>query len=136
MPLVAGIEAAEKITQARPIPIILLTATTRHNWSERAAQANIRLSDEPVAEEDLLPASRWPLARFRQFQALRQEVADLREALEARQIIERPNAFSCAPNPDRRGAFRRLQKQSQDSNHKFSQVRRRLWWQTNFMIRT
>jgi len=124
MPVVDGIEAAEKITQARPIPIILLTAYDEAQLVERAAQANISAYlMKPVAEEDLLPAITLALARFRQFQALRQEVADLREALEARKIIERAKGILMRRlNLTEEEAFRRLQKQSQDSNHKLAQV--------------
>ena len=124
MPVMDGIEAAEKITQARPIPIILLTAYDEAQLVERAAQANISAYlMKPVAEEDLLPAITLALARFRQFQALRQEVADLREALEARKIIERAKGILMRRlNLTEEEAFRRLQKQSQDSNHKLAQV--------------
>ena len=66
MPRVDGIEAAERITQARPIPIILLTAYSEAELVERAAQANIAAYlMKPVAEEDLLPAIALALARFR-----------------------------------------------------------------------
>jgi len=124
MPVMDGIEAAEKITQARPIPIILLTAYDEAQLVERAAQANISAYlMKPVAEEDLLPAITLALARFRQFQALRQEVADLREALEARKIIERAKGILMRRlNLTEEEAFRRLQKQSQDSNRKLAQV--------------
>ena len=124
MPVMDGIEAAEKITQARPIPIILLTAYDEAQLVERAAHANISAYlMKPVAEEDLLPAITLALARFRQFQALRQEVADLREALEARKIIERAKGILMRRlNLTEEEAFRRLQKQSQDSNRKLAQV--------------
>ena len=124
MPVVDGIEAAERITQARPIPIILLTAYDEAQLVERAAQANISAYlMKPVAEEDLLPAITLALARFRQFQALRQEVADLREALEARKVIERAKGILMRRlNLTEEEAFRRLQKQSQDSNRKLAQV--------------
>ena len=124
MPVMDGIEAAEKITQARPIPIILLTAYDEAQLVERAAQANISAYlMKPVAEEDLLPAITLALARFRQFQALRQEVADLREALEARKTIERAKGILMRRlNLSEDEAFRRLQKQSQDSNRKLAQV--------------
>jgi response regulator NasT len=124
MPVMDGIEAAEKITQARPIPIILLTAYDEAQLVERAAQANIAAYlMKPVAEEDLLPAITLALARFRQFQALRQEVADLREALEARKTIERAKGILMRRlNLTEEEAFRRLQKQSQDSNRKLAQV--------------
>jgi two-component system, response regulator PdtaR len=124
MPVMDGIEAAEKITQRRPIPIILLTAYDEAQLVERAAQANISAYlMKPVAEEDLLPAITLALARFRQFQALRQEVADLREALEARKTIERAKGILMRRlNLSEDEAFRRLQKQSQDSNRRLAQV--------------
>jgi two-component system, response regulator PdtaR len=124
MPVVDGIEAAERITQARPIPIILLTAYDEAQLVERAAQANISAYlMKPVSEEDLLPAITLALARFRQFQALRQEVADLREALEARKTIERAKGILMRRlNLSEEEAFRRLQKQSQDSNRRLAQV--------------
>jgi AmiR/NasT family two-component response regulator len=124
MPVMDGIEAAEKMTQARPIPIILLTAYDEAQLVERAAEANISAYlMKPVAEEDLLPAITLALTRFRQFQALHQEVADLREALEARKTIERAKGILMHRlNLTEEEAFRRLQKQSQDSNRKLAQV--------------
>jgi response regulator NasT len=124
MPVMDGIEAAERITQARPIPIILLTAYDEAQLVERAAEANISAYlMKPVSEEDLLPAITLALARFRQFQALRQEVVDLREALEARKTIERAKGILMRRlNLTEEEAFRRLQKQSQDSNRRLAQV--------------
>jgi two-component system, response regulator PdtaR len=124
MPVMDGIEAAEKITQARPIPIILLTAYDEAQLVERAVEANISAYlMKPVAEEDLLPAITLALTRFRQFQALRQEVANLREALEARKTIERAKGILMRRlNLTEEEAFRRLQKQSQDSNRRLAQV--------------
>jgi len=124
MPRMDGIEAAQRITQARPIPIILLTAYSESQLVERAAQANISAYlMKPVSEEDLLPAITLALIRFREFQALRQEVTDLREALEARKIIERAKGIlmrRLSLTEDE--AFRRLQRQSQESNRKLAQV--------------
>lgn len=124
MPVMDGIEAAERITRARPIPIILLTAYNEAQLVERAAQANISAYlMKPVAEEDLLPAIALALARFREFQALHQEVADLREALEARKLIERAKGILMRRlNLSEEEAFRRLQKQSQDANRRLSEV--------------
>ena len=104
MPIMDGIEAAERITQDRPMPIILLTAYSETQLVERAAQANISAYlMKPVAAEDLHPAIALALTRFRQFQALRQEVHDLREALEARKVIERAKGHPDASSrPDRR----------------------------------
>ena len=124
MPRVDGIEAAERITQARPIPIILLTAYSEAQLVERAAQANIAAYlMKPVSEEDLLPAITLALIRFKQFQALHQEVADLREALAARRVIEKAKGILMRRlNLTEDEAFHRLQRQSQESNRKLAQV--------------
>jgi len=124
MPLVDGIEAAERITRARPIPIILLTAYSEAQLVERAAQANIAAYlMKPVSEEDLLPALTLALTRFKQFQALRQEVVDLREALEARKVIEKAKGILMRRlDLTEEEAFRRLQRQSQEGNRKLAQV--------------
>jgi two-component system, response regulator PdtaR len=124
MPLVDGIEAAERITQTRPIPIILLTAYSESQLVERAAQANISAYlMKPVSEEDLLPALTLALTRFRQFQALRREVVDLREALEARKVIEKAKGILMRRlDLTEEEAFRRLQRQSQEGNRKLAQV--------------
>jgi response regulator NasT len=124
MPLVDGIEAAERITQARPIPIILLTAYSEAQLVERAAQANISAYlMKPVSEEDLLPALTLALIRFKQFQALHREVVDLREALEARKVIEKAKGILMRRlDLTEEEAFRRLQRQSQEGNRKLAQV--------------
>ncbi len=124
MPTMDGIEAAERITQDRPIPIILLTAYSEAQLVERAAQANIAAYlMKPVAAEDLLPAITLALTRFRQFQALRQEVDDLREALEARKVIERAKGILMRRlDLSEDEAFRRLQRQSQDTNRRLADV--------------
>lgn len=124
MPVTDGIEAAQEITHTRPIPIILLTAYSEAELVERAAQANISAYlMKPIAEEDLLPAITLALVRFRQFEALRREVSDLREALETRKVIEKAKGIlmhRLSLTEDE--AFRRLQKQSQASNRKLAEV--------------
>jgi response regulator NasT len=124
MPVMDGIEAAEQITQVRPIPIILLTAYSETQLVERAAQANVAAYlMKPVAAEDLMPAITLALTRFRQFQALRQEVDDLREALETRKVVERAKGILMRRlDLSEDEAFRRLQKQSQDTNRKLAEV--------------
>lgn len=124
MPGMDGIEVAEHITQAQPIPIILLTAYSEAQLVERAAQANISAYlMKPVSEDDLRPAITLALTRFRQFQALRQEVADLREALAARKVIEKAKGILMRRlDLTEDEAFRRLQRQSQEVNRKLAQV--------------
>ena len=124
MPVMDGIEAAERITQARPIPIILLTAYSEAQLVERAARANISAYlMKPVAEDDLLPAITLALTRFKEFESLRREVADLREALDARKVVEKAKGILMRRlDLTEDEAFKRLQKQSQDTNRKLSEV--------------
>jgi response regulator NasT len=124
MPVMDGIEASQRITEQHAIPIILLTAYGEAQLVERAAQANISAYlMKPVAEEDLLPAITLALMRFREFQALRREVADLREALEARKVIERAKGILMRRlDLTEDEAFRRLQRQSQDTNRRLAEV--------------
>lgn len=124
MPVMDGIEAAERITQARPIPIILLTAYSETQLVERAARANISAYlMKPVAEDDLLPAITLALTRFKEFESLRREVADLREALEARKVVEKAKGILMRRlDLSEEEAFKRLQRQSQDTNRRLSEV--------------
>jgi len=124
MPVMDGIEAAERITAARPIPIILLTAYNETQLVERAARANISAYlMKPVAEEDLHPAIALALARFREFESLRREVADLRDALDARKVVEKAKGILMRRlDLSEEDAFKRLQKQSQDTNRRLAEV--------------
>jgi len=124
MPVMDGIEAAERITAARPIPIILLTAYNETQLVERATRANISAYlMKPVAEEDLHPAIALALARFREFESLRREVADLRDALDARKVVEKAKGILMRRlDLSEEDAFKRLQKQSQDTNRRLAEV--------------
>jgi response regulator NasT len=124
MPGMDGIEAAELITQSRPIPIILLTAYSDEQLVTRATHTSISAYlMKPVAEDDLLPAISLALTRFRQFQALQQEVTDLKEALESRKIVERAKGILMRRlGLSEEEAFRRLQRQSQDTNRRLAEV--------------
>jgi response regulator NasT len=124
MPVMDGIAAAEKMTEASPLPIILLSAYSEAELVERAAHANIAAYlMKPVSEEDLRPAIALALIRFEQFEALRREVAGLREALEARKLIERAKGIMMRRlDLSEEEAFRRLQRQSQNSNRRLSEV--------------
>ena len=78
---------------------------------------------KPVAEEDLLPAITLALTRFKEFESLRKEVADLREALDARKVVEKAKGILMRRlDLSEEEAFKRLQKQSQDTNRKLTEV--------------
>jgi len=126
MPELDGIAAAREITAHRPIPVVLLTAYSEPELVERATEAGVfAYLVKPVSEEDLLPTILLARARFEEFRLLQQEVADLREALEARKVIERAKGILMKRlGISEAEAFRRMQVQSQRENKKLVEIAR------------
>ena len=67
------------------------------------------------------------MRRFEQFQALRRETVDLKQALEDRKLIERAKGLLMKKAElDEADAFRRLQKLASDQNRKLVEIARML----------
>jgi AmiR/NasT family two-component response regulator len=117
MPKLDGIEAARRILDERPIPIVMLTAYGQDELVQRAAEAGVfGYLVKPFREQDLLPAIRTARARHEELAALREEAESLAEALAARKAIERAKGLLMAKeNLSEQEAFERLRKASQIS---------------------
>ena len=90
MPELDGIEAARQVLEQRQIPIVMLTAFSEAALVGRAVDAGVfGYLVKPFRESDLLPAIEAARARHAELQALRDEAGSLRDALEARKLIER-----------------------------------------------
>ncbi len=90
MPELDGIEAARQMLEQRQIPIVMLTAFSEAALVGRAVDAGVfGYLVKPFRESDLLPAIEAARARHAELQALRDEAGSLRDALEARKLIER-----------------------------------------------
>ena len=124
MPDMDGIEAARRISADRSIPILLISAHSEDSLAQRAGEAGIfAYLIKPVAAEDLRPALLLARSRFDEFQLLRQEVTDLRQALETRKLVERAKGILMRRlHLTEEEAFKRLQKRSQDENLKMREV--------------
>src|SRR5262245_15165750 len=113
MPRLDGIEAARRILDERPIPIVMVTAYGERELVARAVEAGVfGYLVKPFRETDLLPAIATATARHDELLALREEA----EALAARKAIERAKGILM----QREGlseseAFARLRKASQIS---------------------
>lgn len=124
MPELDGIEAARMLTAEEVAPVLMLTAYSDPDLVQRATQAGvINYLVKPFREAQLGPAIEVTLARFREFAQLRKELGDVKEALEARKVIERAKGVLI----DRYGlseveAFRRIQKRSMDSRKPMREV--------------
>jgi len=117
MPKLDGIEAARRILDERPIPIVMLTAYGQDELVQRAAEAGVfGYLVKPFREQDLLPAIRTARARHEELAALREEAESLAEALAARKAIERAKGLLMAKESlSEQEAFERLRKASQIS---------------------
>ena len=90
MPRLDGIEAARRILDERPIPIVMVTAYGERDVVARAVEAGVfGYLVKPFRETDLLPAIETARARHDELRALREEADSLAEALAARKSIER-----------------------------------------------
>ncbi len=117
MPGIDGIEAARRILDERPIPIVIVTAYGERELVARAVEAGVYgYLVKPFRETDVLPAIETARARHEELVALREEADSLAEALAARKAIERAKGILM----EREGlseqeAFARLRKASQIS---------------------
>jgi response regulator NasT len=109
-----GIDAAKAIYAETPVPVILVSAFHDEDFIARARENHIMAYlVKPIKDTDLIPAIGLATARFQEYQMLRQEAQDSRQALEDRKLIERAKGIlmkrAGIEEPD---AFRRLQKQA------------------------
>ena len=117
MPRLDGIEAARKILDERPIPIVLLTAYGQDELVGRAVEAGVfGYLVKPFREQDLVPAIATARARYEELSAVREEAESLADALAARKSIERAKGLLMAKEQlTEQAAFERLRRASQVS---------------------
>jgi len=116
MPKLDGISATEQIMKVRPTAIVMITAYNERELVDAALRAGASgYLVKPVSDEQIEPALKVALNRFSQLSDLRGELTDLKEALEARKLVERAKGifmrrFQLAEDE----AYQRLQKMSRD----------------------
>jgi len=115
IPRLDGIEAAKRILEERPIPIVMLTAYSQQELIARAVEAGVYgYLVKPFRETDLLPAIETARARHEELMALREEADSLAEALAARKLVERAKGLLMEKEKlSERDAYARLRKASQ-----------------------
>jgi response regulator NasT len=124
MPDMDGIDAAAQVYRERPVPVILVSAYHDAALLERA-EANHILGYlvKPIKQADLEPVIALSVRRFAQFEELRKEAADLRQALEDRKAIERAKGVLMKKaGLDEQEAFRRLQKLASEKSRKLVEI--------------
>jgi len=124
MPAMDGIEAAKLLTAERIAPVLLLTAYSQEDLVERAKEAGVvGYLVKPFRESNLAPAIEVTLARFAEFQTLQKEVADLKETLETRKLVDRAKGILMATQGlSEQDAFRRIQKMSMNTRRPMKEI--------------
>ena len=126
MPDIDGLDAAQRIYDERPLPIIVVSAFHDAEFIERAGRNHVlAYLLKPVKACDLAPAIAIARQRFAEFVALRSEAASLRQALDDRKVIERAKGILMKQaRLDEEAAFRRLQKLARSQSQKLVAVAR------------
>ena len=124
MPELDGIDAARQMLEQRQIPIVMLTAFSEAALVGRAVDAGVfGYLVKPFRESDLLPAIEAARARHAELQALRDEAGSLRDALEARKLIERAKGLLMEKDGlSEAEAFARLRGASQQTGRPLREV--------------
>jgi response regulator NasT len=126
MPGLDGLAAAERLGEKDRVPVIVLTAYGDRNLVERAQRAGVMgYLMKPLREADLAPAIELALARFRDLEALTEEVSDLRDTLETRKLVERAKGTLMQRlGLSEEEAYRRIQSASRASRRSMQEIAR------------
>jgi AmiR/NasT family two-component response regulator len=124
MPEMEGTEAAARIRDASPVPIIMLTAYADKETIKKAEAAGaLAYLVKPVSENELPPAINIALARFKEMQSLRTQVNELEDSLEARKLIERAKGILMQRlGLNERDAYERLRQRARDKRAKMKDI--------------
>lgn len=128
MPKKDGIDAAAEIVADQIAPVVILTAFSQRDLVERARDAGaMAYLVKPFAQSDLLPAIELAVARHAEMAALRAEVADITDRLEARKLIDRAKGLLMTnqkmSEPE---AFRWIQRTAMDRRTSMQAIARAL----------
>lgn len=124
LPGMSGLEVARIIHEDKLAPVIVLAGAQSPGLLEKAKDARVAaLLIKPVDEVSLLPAIELSLVNYQEIVGLEKQIKELREALEARKLIERAKGILMETlGISEAEAFRRIQKQSMNKRISMRQV--------------
>lgn len=124
MPDLDGIDAVAELDRHATMPAIIVSAFHEADLLDRAAAAHVlAFLVKPIGKADLESAIAIAMYRFKEFSELRQQAADLAQALENRKYIERAKGIlmkrAKLPEPQ---AFDLLQKMASHERKKLAEM--------------
>ncbi len=113
-----GLEASKRILEQQPLPIVILTAFSEAEFIELADDIGVSgYMVKPFTQSDLQPALTLARSRFKQLQALKREVGDLKEMIRTRKLVEQAKGLLMEKEGiTEADAFRRIQQMSRNQN--------------------
>jgi two-component system, response regulator PdtaR len=113
MPGVDGLTAAAQIVDEDLCGVIMLTAFSQRELIATASEAGVlAYLVKPFQKPELVAAIEVAAARNSERAALRREVADLTERLDARKAIDRAKALLMADGMSEKAAFAHIQREA------------------------
>jgi len=124
MPDMDGLEAAAQICQEKPLPFVILSAYHDPIFVERAIKEHVlAYLVKPLSDQSLKTSITLAMRRFKEFNALHEQAANLQQALEDRKTIERAKGILMTrAQMSEQDAFRRLQLLSSQKNRKMIEI--------------
>ncbi|HWC13257.1 MAG TPA: response regulator [Actinomycetota bacterium] len=124
MPGMDGLTAAERIVDEGLGAVLILTAFSQRDLVQRAADAGaMAYLVKPFQKSDLMPAIDVAIARHAELAAVRAEVTDKTDQLEARKVIDRAKGrLMDSGGMTEAEAFRHLQKRAMDERRSMRDV--------------
>ncbi len=124
MPKLDGIQAARILTEEKIAPVLLLTAYSDRDLVDRAKEAGVvNYVVKPFREAELLPAIEIAMARYQEFLEMDKQIADLKETLDTRKIVERAKGILMDTQGLKEAeAFRKIQQLSMNTRKSMKEI--------------
>jgi two-component system, response regulator PdtaR len=124
MPDMDGLEAAAKIYEQQPLPIIVVSGYYDQELIDRAAAEHVSAYLLKPLDVNVLGAQiSIVMRRFEEFTILRMEANHYRQSLQDRKLIERAKGILMRTSKiEEHEAFRRMQKAASRSNKKLVEI--------------
>ena len=126
MPDCDGIEAARRIAEESPLPVVFLTGHFEEEFLAGAsASGGLAYLLKPATSEQLQAALTLAYTRFAEMRDLKQQVVRLEKALEVRKLVSQAKGLLMARHGlSEEEAHRRMQKEASRSNQKLVDLAR------------
>lgn len=124
MPRLDGIQAAKVLTEEKIAPVLLLTAYSDRELVDRAREAGVvNYIVKPFRDAELMPAIEIALARYKEFLEMDNQVADLKETLDTRKLVERAKGVLMDSQGLKEAeAFRKIQQLSMNTRKSMKEI--------------